>query len=175
MKRRRAPALLTPLLAAIVLAAFSISGLMTGVLARGFVSSLAAARVTASPAYTPTHIATPTPVPTRAGPDSPFDLQLTALPQRVAAGATVTLKVLATVVGKGLPVAHLVCTLRAPRTGDRSLLTSWPASQETNANGIASWQITVPHLAPGDYRVEVDASGTHNYTAWSFATVYVTG
>jgi hypothetical protein len=177
MDRRRAPTMLTPTLAAIVLAAFSLTGLMTGVLAHGFFSSLAAGRQT-----TPTLVRTPpsatvpptaTPVPTQAGPDAKFTLQLTATPQRVAPGGTLTLKVLATVAHTTVPVAHLLCMLRGPRTGGASLLPIWPAGKKTDALGVASWQVTVPQGASGTYTVEVDGAGTTNFTAWSYVYVYV--
>jgi hypothetical protein len=178
MDHRRAPALLTPMLAAVVLAAFALSGLMTGALAHGFVSSLATGRAspTPSPHRTPTHIsASPTPVPTQAGPDSPFNFQLTVTPQQVAPGGVLTIKVLATVPRTSTPVAHLMCTLRAPQFGGAPLLTTWPAAQETNAYGVASWQITALQLPSGTYAGDVKLSGAHGVAKWTDFRVYVTG
>ena len=178
MNKRRAPAMLTPMLAAVVLAAFALSGLMTGALAHGFVSSLATGRASATPSpnRTPTRIpATATPIPTQAGPDSPFGFQLTVTPQQVASGGVLTVKVLATVPGTSIPVAHLTCTLRAPQFGGAPLLTTWPAAQTTDAYGRASWQVTVPQLSAGTYFGDVKLSGTHGRALWKDFRVYVTG
>jgi hypothetical protein len=179
VNKRHAPALLTPLLAVVVLAAFSLSGLMTGALAHGFVSSLAAGH--ASPTTRPTRTATrspatATPVPTQAGPDSAFDFQLTVTPQQIAPGGLITVKVLAFVPGTSTAVAHLTCTLRAPQFGGAPLLTTWPGAQETDAYGVASWQVTVPtDLSGGTYAGDIKVSGTHGRASWKDFRVYVTG
>jgi hypothetical protein len=185
MEPRRAAAEVPLPLAAAVLLVFLVGGLGTGALARGFVNSLRP-EPTRPPrplaTATSTHVAghitptagPPTAVPTQAGPDQPFLLQITATPSHVSAGATVKVTVVATTKTGDKRVAGLACTLGAPRTGPTALLSIWPATQSTDVAGTTSWMLTVPsNQAGGTYGVEVSAAGTNNYSFWSYAVVYV--
>jgi hypothetical protein len=172
MRQQPPPALLSPALAGVVLVAFLVSGLMTGVLTRGLVDSVqpvptatAVVRATNTPAK-------PTPSPTLSAvtPSGAFDLGLTPSPAHAQPGATVALTVIAT--SGGTPVRNLLVTLGASRDGGAPLLSSWPPSKVTDASGQATWQVTAPSQ-PGTYTVQVAASGANNYAAWGYATVYV--
>jgi hypothetical protein len=177
MRQHPPPALLTPALAGVVLVAFLMSGLMTGVLAHGLVESLqpvptattivqatsTAARPTSNPTATPTQPAL--------APTAKFDLALTAAPTHVQPGASLTLTVSAT--SKGAPVGNLRCTLGESLNGGTPLLSTWPPAMATDASGHATWNVTAP-TQPGTYTVGVSASGgPDRYTAWGWATVYV--
>lgn len=176
MNQRQAPAILTPALAVVVLVAFALSGLMTGVLARGFVGSLSssAARTT-TPTATPiptTHAtASPTPLPA-VTPNAAFVLAISAAPRPVSPGATITITVAATVKATGAPLPGLLCTLGPSQRDGSPLLSAWPAAKTTDAQGIATWQVTAP-AQPGQYTVEVSATGSHKYSWFTDAIVNV--
>jgi hypothetical protein len=177
MRQQPPPALLTPALAGVVLVAFLMSGLMTGVLAHGLVDSLRpvptattilqATSTAAKPASNPTATATqPALTPT-----AKFDLGLTASPTHVQPGGSLTLTVSAT--SKGAPLGYLRCTLGPSPYGGAPLLATWPPDQVTDASGHASWHVTAP-TQPGTYTVVVSASGgPDRYSAYGYATVYV--
>jgi hypothetical protein len=185
MEPRRTSAELPLPLAGALLLIFLAGGLGTGTLARGFVNSLRPEPTgTARPAITATTTrvarqviptpGTPTPIPTQAGPDQPFLLQITANPSHVSAGATIKVTIVATTKVGDKKVAGLSCALGAPRTGPPALLDTWPATQTTDAAGTTSWTLTIPgSQAGGTYGVEVSAAGTNNYSFWSYAVVYV--
>src|SRR5690348_6015892 len=111
MRQHAPPALLTPALAGVVLIAFLLSGLMTGVLTRGLVESLqpvpTATTVVRPTATLPRPTATPTLVALI--PSGAFDLGLAASPTHVQPGGSLTLTVTAT--SGGAPVGSLRCTL----------------------------------------------------------------
>jgi hypothetical protein len=185
MQPRRASAALSLPLVAVVLVVFLAGGLGAGALARGFVNSLRPplATVTATAPATAavkhaTSVATstagpPTAVPTQAGPDQPFLLTITATPSHVSAGATIKIAVVATTKSGGKLVAGLSCALAAPRSGPPGLLSAWPAAQTTDAQGTATWTISVPNVPAGTYGIEVSGNGSDHYSFWSFAVVYV--
>jgi hypothetical protein len=179
MQQRRASALITPALAGVFLAAFALSGLMTGALARGFVHSLLATppvpTPSATPRRTPTHQPKVQAVPTLPVPSVPFALQLSVSAQHVSSGDKLTVVSSATAEGTSTPLGGVPCVLRAPRNGTAPLLATWPAPQSTDVRGKATWQITVPQLAAGWYGIEVSANGTSNYSFWTWARVYVNG
>lgn len=178
MNQRHTPATLPPLLAAVVLVAFGLSGVMTGVLARGFVASLAPTPVptTRSAATHPPaqHPPTATATPVAAVPTVRFTLALAAQPQHVAPGDSITFTVSATAQSTGSPIASLRCALGDSHSGGVPLLATWPAPAITNAEGRATWHVTAP-ARPGTYAVAVSANGSNQYVAWAYATVYVSG
>jgi hypothetical protein len=182
MEPRRAAAELSLPLAAVVLVVFLAGGVGAGALARGFVNSLGAAPTRAAATATATPVAQhatptsgpPTTIPTQAGPDQLFVLQITATPSHVSAGATIKISVVATTESGQKPVAGLSCVLAAPRAGSSGLLSAWPAAQVTDAYGTTSWTLTVPSSQPaGTYGVEVSATGTNHHATWQDAFVYV--
>jgi hypothetical protein len=176
MNQRHTTATLTPVLALVVLVAFGLSGLMTGVLAHGFVASLAVTPVP-TPRPTATHPPEhpqPTATPVAVAPTVHFNLSLAAQPQRVAPGDTVTLVASATAKTTGFPVARLLCTLGVSPLGGVPLLSTWPAPTTTNDQGRAAWQVRVPPQ-PGTYTVAVSATGPDQFKAWAYASVYVSG
>ena len=165
MSQRPNSALLPPTLAAVVLIAFGLSGLMSGVLARGFVSSLQpqlrptpVARTT----RTPTH-ASATPTRTLVPPTGPFRLVLTSDPLHPRTGAAITLTARASTDAGG-PAAGLPCSL-GPASRGTPLLQQWPAPVTTDAAGVAVWHVTAPSDA-GQYNVEVDAKVGGHQASW---------
>lgn len=173
MRQRPPPALLTPALAGVVLVAFLMSGLMTGVLARGLTDSLRpAATVTMTIARATKTTARPTASPTLTArtPTGPFALGLEVSPAHVQPGGSLALTVVAT--SGGAPLSGLLCTLGASRNGGTPLLASWPPDAVTDGSGRATWTVTAPAQA-GTYTVQVSARGSNHFAAWGFATVYV--
>lgn len=161
-----------------MLVAFALTGLLLGLLTHGLVisASAATARTTQTPTRahaTATREKTPSATPPPA--TGKFDLALSISPQRVSAGDTITVTVKATVAGTSTPLASLVCALGGSGSGP-DLLTKWPAPQATDAQGVATWHITVPRVAPGTYSIEAKASTTTPiYSAYRIGMVFVTG
>jgi hypothetical protein len=176
MNRRGAPALLTPVLAGLVLAAFALTGLMTGVLTHGLVASLSDVPTAVPSAAVPTARARPSPtvkhVPTSA-PSASFSLATTASPRTVRAGGTLSVVVVATDDRTRAPVPGLVCALGAPGGNPPPLLAAWPAPQTTDAQGQASWLIAVPHGLKGTYGMKVSATGAHGISYYVVVWVAV--
>lgn len=156
-----------------MLVAFALTGLLLGLLTHGLVIS-ASARATQTPPRahaTATHEKTPTATPRPA--TGRFDLALSVSPQRVNVGDTITVTVRATVAGTSTPLANLLCTLSGSGSGP-DLLTKWPAPQATDEQGIVTWHVTVPHVTPDTYSIEVKASTTAPiYSAYRIGLVFV--
>jgi hypothetical protein len=162
---------------ALLLTAFSLSGLACGLLTHAVAGSLLASaglptattgRATQVPPHTPTTApATATAVATivaRAG----FSLRAYASPSRVAPGEQ--LKIIASVVGPDgvTPLAGVQCILQAPTSTNNNpppapLLATWPPPQITDSAGQAAWTLTAPSVPPGVYGVEVIAYGREGY------------
>lgn len=178
MHQRNAPATLTPLLAAVVLVACGLSGLMTGVLAHGFVASLAPTPLPTtrpSPGRQPTHPQpTATHTPVAVVPIVHFNLALAAQPQHVSPGGSLIIVATATAQSAGSPVASLLCTVGPSHLGGAPLLSKWPEPTATDAQGHATWHVTAP-AGPGTYTLAVSASGSNQFVAWAYASVYVSG
>lgn len=176
MNPRRKPIILPPALVAALLGAFALSGLLLGLLTHGLVISASAnaphATATAAhPHATPTHSKTPS--ATQPPATGRFDLALSVSPQRVSQGDSITVTVKATAMGTSAPLPNLLCVLSGDGSGP-DLLTKWPAPQPTDAQGIATWHITIPQVAAGTYSIEVKASTTSPiYSAYRIALVFV--
>lgn len=151
-----------------LLALVALLGLLTGFLTHTLISrSTAAAQVL--PSTTATQLTTPatTHAPstgasatatTPAGKVSAqFQLSISISPRVVATGQQLTITVNAFDPDTHAPIAGLPCILRAPTDGSPALLTSWPASQTTNASGAASWTLAAPSMPAGTYEVEAFA------------------
>lgn len=170
---RRTSIMLPPLMAALMLVAFSLSGLLVGVLAHTLVASTSAA-----PRATATHYASPaasgkTPTPTRPAATGRFNLTLSVSAQQVHVGDTITVTAKATSASTDTPLENLTCTLSGPDAG-ASLLATWPAPQPTDDHGNATWHITIPQVDPGSYAIQVKASTTApTYSANRIVMVFV--
>lgn len=88
---------------------------------------------------------------------SRFQLSISVSSKTVSPGDQVTITVHAYTPDTHAPVSGLSCTLRAPTDGSSALLSTWPDPQTTDANGVATWTVTVPTLAAGSYEVEAYA------------------
>jgi hypothetical protein len=179
MNERRARSGPSPALATTILVLFSLAGLVGGLLTHSLVSAASGVvRIHATATSAPHTIATPHSIPTavatQAGPEAHFTLALAFSPARAVAHQPLTISVTASVNGTSIPVAHLLCTLSAPGNG-APLLNAWPSPTATNAKGLATWQITIPGLAPGLYGVKVSASSTDGYSAYWVDWLSVTG
>lgn len=93
-----------------------------------------------------------------------FRLSVTVTPKTVAPGQQLTITVNAFNPDTRAPIAGLPCTLRAPTNGSQPLLTSWPASQTTDASGATTWTVTAPSEPAGTYDVEAFAQTS----SWGF-------
>jgi hypothetical protein len=176
MNRRGAPGLLTPVLSGLVLAAFALTGLMTGVLTHGLIASLSDVPTATPSAVVATATTRPsstvTRVPTSA-PSQSFSLAATASPRTARAGGTLSVVAVATDDRTRAPVPGLVCALGAPGGNPPPLLADWPAPQTTDARGQASWMIAVPHGLKGTYGIKVSATGAHGITYYVVVWVAV--
>jgi hypothetical protein len=173
MPERRSPLILPPALAALLLVAFALSGLLLGLLTHGLVISAAAmphATATATHARaTATHTPPPPTPPPATG---SFALSLTVSPMNVPAGGTLTVAAHADVLGTDRPLANLVCAVSGDGSG-QDLLAAWPAPLPTDAQGNATWHLTVPAGAAGRYAIEVRAR-TSAYSAYQIIFISVT-
>jgi hypothetical protein len=168
-KSRRAPLLLS----ALVLAACSATGLVTGVITRQVASAAAPVRTSILAQATSTPTAprpTATSVPTSpAVSSSQFAVSISVFGQPHPGQ---DIQVAASVLAADSPVAGARCTL-ASDAGSDPLLQTWPDAVNTDATGKCAWTITLPQqTAPGAYRIRVDGY-TAQYHAWSFTTVRV--
>ncbi len=165
----------------LALLAFAALGLLAGVLTHTLTSRQSSEGLAQGPVISgspPALSATTTPTQADAAATSPtnnpqsgFTLAITLSQRTVTAGGTLTVTVVATT--NGSPVSGLSCALRAPTDGPPGLLDAWPAPATTDANGQATWTITVPSVAPGTYGVEVDAVGAHRYEFHRYASIQV--
>lgn len=122
-------------------------------------------------APTATLILAPTATPGAMSTATGFTLAITSSSRTLRAGETFTITVVAT--AHGAPVVGLPCTLRAPVSGPPGLFTTWPAPVNTDANGKATWTLTVPPVSAGTYGIEVDALGGHAYDFHRYTTIQV--
>jgi len=170
-KSRKAPLLMS----AFVLALFSATGLLTGVITREVAGAAAApltpalAQATATPT-TASPTATATGIPTNTpGSVNQFavSISISGQPhpgQEIAISGGVS--------KAGAPVAGARCTLGA-EAGSDPLLQTWPDEMTTDATGTCAWTITLPkQTALGSYRIRLDGY-TAQYHAWSIATLRV--
>jgi hypothetical protein len=153
---------------ALLLTAFSLSGLACGLLTHTVAASLLASagvptatsgRATRVPTHTPTGAPpSATPAATVVPPPG-FSLRAYASPSHVTPGEQ--LQVVATVVGPdgSTPLAGVQCILQAPPESPPPLLATWPPPVITNSAGQAVWTLTAPQVPPGVYGVEVIAYG----------------
>ena len=153
---------------ALLLTAFSFSGLACGLLTHTVAGRLLASvgvptatsgRATQVPTHTPTtEPATATAVATFV-PPAGFSLRAYASPSHVTPGEQ--LQIVATVVGPDgfTPLAGVQCILQAPPQPASPLLPTWPPPAITNSAGQAVWTLTAPSVPPGVYGVEVIAYG----------------
>jgi hypothetical protein len=153
---------------ALLLTAFSLSGLACGLLTHAVAGSLLASaglptattgRATQVPTHTPTTApATATAVATIL-PPAGFSLRAYVSPSHVTPGER--FQVVAIVVGAdGLsPLAGVQCILQAPPQSTSPLFTTWPPPVISNSAGQAIWTLTVPSVSPGVYGLEVIAFG----------------
>jgi hypothetical protein len=163
------------LAAAAVLCA--VTGIAAGLLTHGVVDALtrpsAAATATRTSTSAPSQTANaPTATVPPVGtviPDPGFTLSAVASPNTVAAGQHVT--VTATIVAADgiTPLAGVQIMLQAPEQDLPGLLSQWPDPVISDAQGHATWELTVPAVAAGAYGVEVKAFGTHK-TSYHFIT-----
>jgi hypothetical protein len=159
-----------PLIAALLLLLFALSGLGAGFASRtaldGFGSAGQAAAPTSMPTATVAETPTPLATPTAAqllGP-SHFTFKATAAPRTLVPGQAFTISAVLVAADGSTPVANVTCYLRAP-DDSAPLFTPWPAPVQSDATGQAIWNLTAPQLAPGIYQIEVYAFGEHG---WSF-------
>lgn len=174
----------------VILVLLSASGLMAGMVTHRLqnattpsTGAIAQATSTTQPQSTATTAATAEATATTsaitptagAGNNTQFTLGVSASPKTVSPGQTIDVTV--TVVQKGTqtPLAGVQCFLRPPTGGGQSLFTQFPPAAVSDANGEATWQLTVPALSPGTYRVEAVAYGQHSYSYFSYTDVVVTG
>lgn len=179
MKQQRAQSAVTPVVATAVLILFSLTGLIGGFVTHGLVSAASgnqAVRMRSTPPIHPTatvhHSPTSTITAFAASSNAHFNLALSFAPAQVHAGGALAISVNATVAKTAAPFGSLLCTLSAPGGGP-ALLPTWPAPASTNAKGIATWQVTVPQLAPGAYGVKVSAANQDGYSAYWISWIQV--
>jgi hypothetical protein len=153
---------------ALLLTAFSLSGLACGLLTHAVAGNLLASaglptattgHATPAPTHTPTTApSTATAVGTLVPPPG-FRLHAYASPTSVRPGEQ--LQIVATVVGPDgfSPLAGVQCILQAPPQPASPLLMTWPPPVITNSAGQAIWTLTAPSVSPGVYGVEVIAYG----------------
>jgi hypothetical protein len=159
-----------PLIAALVLLLFALSGLGAGIATRTALDSFGSAGEAEAPttmpaatvAETPMPPSTPT-VPQLLGP-SHFTFKAAASPRTLVPGQAFTISAVLVAADGVTPVANVTCYLRAP-DDTTPLLAPWPAPVLSNATGQAIWSLTAPQLTPGIYEIEVYAFGEHG---WSF-------
>lgn len=149
---------------ALLLGLFAVSGLMAGALTHILTNAPAISGAATTGAHVnhaqPTHTPAATPTATTApvAVTGAFTLTISVLPANttVAPGQSLQVIVQALRPDGQTPVVGLRCALGAPTSG-APLLAQWPAPATTNATGEATWQITVPNVAPGKYRIEASA------------------
>ncbi len=163
---------------ALLLLLFAATGLMAGALTHILVVSPGILQGGGgAPSRQPTHTPTlPTPTATTApvAVTGAFTLSIAISPADVALapGQKFQVNVQALRPNGQTPVAGLRCVLSAP-TGSRQLLTKWPAPAVTDANGHASWTITVPAHAAGKYKIEATGHASDGSYYYVYMTITV--
>lgn len=168
-------------LATALVVVVALIGLVSGATTRLALSVSAGARVlNQPPAATPTAtalVAIPSPTLTQEPTTSPggahFSIKLTITPTSGPAGANITIAAHITDNATGTPLPGLTCHLRAPSKDGPSLFSTWPAPVASDGAGVATWNTTIPQVAPGRYVVEVFAQ-TRSWSYVQRASIIVT-
>lgn len=167
-----------PLIVAVVLMLFALTGLGAGI-ATGAIIGRLGVRLSgnvpsptskggeASPSTSPSP--TPTVMPYAGG----FTLDAVVAPNPVASGERLTVRVTATGQDGSGAAAGVRCTLE-DATGT-SLLPATVAPVTTDAGGRAYWDFVVPQGAGGSHTLKVSGVGAHNNSYYVIRTVTVTG
>jgi hypothetical protein len=156
-------------------------GLVAGATTRLVLSVSAGARVLNQlPAATPTAtllVAIPSPTLTQEPTTFPvgahFSIRLTITPSSGPAGANITIAAHVTDNATGAPLPSLTCHLRAPSNDGPMLFSTWPAPVASDNAGVATWNTSIPQVAPGRYVVEVFAQ-TRSWSYVQRASIIVT-
>lgn len=148
---------------ALLLIAFSGSGLMAGVMARQ-VGSFSLGGSPQAPALASQTTAT---TPSTTG---KFDLRVQLTPNPVRAGQSVQLVVTA-YTATSAPVADVRCT--PLQTATAPSFTVWPGAVATDATGQARWSLQLAdQTPPGSYQVYVQGESASYHGRW-FGTLVV--
>lgn len=165
----------------IILLACSATGMLAGAFAHTLANKQAFGAPSNGPVISGTSprgalaTATSLPIATNSPPAAStatnFLLNIMLSSKSLSTGETFTVTVIAT--ASGAPVAGLPCTLRSPLNGPPGLFSTWPSPAITDANGRATWTLTVPSVAPGSYAIEVDAIGGRSYEFHRYVSLQV--
>lgn len=166
-----------PLIVALVLMLFALTGLGAGIATGAAVGRLGVhLSGNVPPAANKGGEASPSPSPSPtetitlyAG---AFTLDAVVAPNPVASGQHLTVRVTTTGQDGGGAAAGVRCTLED--TTGASLMPATVAPVTTDAGGRASWDLVVPQGAAGSHTLKVSGQGAHN-SYYVIRTVTVTG
>jgi len=166
---------------ALLLIAFSASGLMAGMLARQVSGPTAGAQPTSTALTSAEQTATAAANTTPTG-SGTFALKVQLAPISARAGQTVQLTVMACAPDippapacgpNTTPLPGVLCTPQQTANAP-TLSGAWPGAQTTDSDGLAHWSLALAsQMAPGSYQVSVHGDGTGYRGTWN-ATLVVT-
>jgi hypothetical protein len=157
---------------ALLLVAFSASGLMAGLVTRQVAGASERRGPTARATATPTATATTAPTDGTPFATSAFALSLLLTPSRIKAGQTLQIQATAHTTDGETPVPGVRCALVPPDAGPQ-LFATLPGPQLTDASGQAAWNVVVlDQTAPGAYKVSLRGDGaSYHWTGFTTLTV----